>query len=376
MNEERLRVFGQGIQKLIDRRDLSADETYSMFREVLAGEQPDLHQGAFLAALVAKRETAAEITGAWRAIQELDTVDVAGPMPALRCENSGTGMDSLKTFNVSSAAAVIAAACGVPMARHGARALTSFCGTVDILESVGVDVNCTAEVVARSIQETGIGLFNGMSPQIHPAALGRILSQIRFGSTLNIAASLANPARPTHAVRGVYAEGLMGIVTDVMPAIGYQCGMVVHGRDRRLPGGMDEISVSGSTVIHEFSSGSATSCYEINPEDLGLVCSPFEAVASTGDATAERRRFLRVLAGREGGACEDFVCVNAAAILKVTGVAATLQDGLRISRECLASGTALSKLGEWTHVQAGPNHSGPGLFDKALADAGITVRTP
>lgn len=369
MNEERLRLFGKGIQKLIDRKDLSADETYSMFREVLAGEQPDLQQGAFLAALVAKRETAAEITGAWRAIQEFDTVEVASPMPALRCENSGTGMDSLKTFNVSSAAAVIAAACGVTMTRHGARALTSFCGTVDILEAVGVDVSCTAEVVARSIRETGIGLFNGMSPQIHPAALGRILSQIRFGSTLNIAASLANPARPTHAVRGVYSEALLGIVTEVMPAIGYERGMVVHGRDRRLMGGMDELSITGPTFVHEFSEGGAVSTYMLNPEDLGLVCAPFEAVASTGDVTAERRRFLRVLAGREGGACEDFACLNAAAILQVTGRSASLQEGLNVSRECIAAGTAMAKLREWVETQGGAGHPGSGILDKALADA-------
>lgn len=369
MNEERLRKFGKGIQKLIDRKDLGEEETYSLFREVLANEQPDLQQGAFLAALVAKRETAAEVTGAWRAIQDLDTVEVSGPMPALRCENSGTGMDSLKTFNVSSAAAVIAAACGVSMARHGARALTSFCGTVDILEAVGVDVNCTAEVVARSVREAGIGLFNGMSPQIHPAALGRILSQIRFGSTLNIAASLANPARPTHAVRGVYSEALLGIVTEVMPAIGYERGMVVHGRDRRLTGGMDEISITGPTAIHEFSAGGPVSSMILNPEDLGLVCAPFEAVAATGDRVAERRRFLRVLAGRGGGACEDFACLNAAAILQVTGRAASLKEGLSVSRECVHAGAAMGKLREWVETQGSEGHQGSGILDRALADA-------
>ena len=369
MNEEHLRLFGKGIQKLIDRRDLSEDETYSMFREVLAGEQPDLQQGAFLAALVAKRETAGEITGAWRAIQELDTVDVVGPLPSLRCENSGTGMDSLKTFNVSSAAAVIAAACGVTMTRHGARALTSCCGTVDILEAVGVDVSGTVEGVAKSIREAGIGLFNGMSPLVHPAALGRILSQIRFGSTLNIAASLANPARPTHAVRGVYSEALLGIVAEVMPTIGYERGMVVYGRDRRLAGGMDELSVTGPTVIHEFSSAGAPFVYVLNPEDIGLVCAPFEAVATTGDIRTERRRFLRVLTGQEGGACEDFACLNAAAILQVTGRVASLREGLSVSRECLVTGAALNKLREWVEIQGGTSHAGSGILDQALANA-------
>jgi len=367
MNETNWKAFGQGIQKLIDRQDLGADETYAMFREVLTNEQPDLHQGAFLAALVAKRETAAEIYGAWRAIQELDTLEAPSPLPAQRCENSGTGMDALKTFNVSSAAAVIAAACGVTMTRHGARALTSFCGTVDILEAVGVDVNCPVAVVAQSIRQAGIGLFNGMSPQVHPAALGRILSQIRFGSTLNIAASLANPARPTHAVRGVYAESLLNIMAEVMPAIGYERGMVVHGRDRRLAGGMDEISVTGPTFIREFAAGGATSAYELNPEDLGLSCAPFAAVAATGDLTAERRRFLRVLAGREGGACEDFACVNAAAILLVTARVATLQEGVQASRECLSRGAALAKLREWVQIQTSAGHPGAAILEQALA---------
>lgn len=371
MNEDALRTFGKSIQKLINKESLDADHTYALFREVLTGTQPDLHQGAFLAALVAKGETAAEIAGAWRAIQECDTLEAPGPLPDQRCENSGTGMDSLKTFNVSSAAAVIAAACGVTMTRHGARALTSFCGTVDILEAVGLDVNCTVDVVARSIRQAGIGLFNGMSPRVHPSALGRILSQIRFGSTLNIAASLANPARPTHAVRGVYAETLLDKVAEVMPTVGYRQGMVVHGKDRQRPGGMDEISVTGPTSIREFTDAGPGTAYELNPEDLGIACAPFEAIATTGDPARERRRFLRVLAGWEGGACGDFACVNAAAILKVTGRASTLQEGVQASRECVATGAALAKLREWIEAQAGENHDGPATLARALADAGL-----
>lgn len=374
MNENALKTFGKGIQRLINKESLAADQTYALFREVLTGAQPDLHQGAFLAALVAKGETAEEIAGAWRAIQECDTTQAPGPLPDPRCENSGTGMDSLKTFNVSSAAAVIAAARGVTMTRHGARALTSSCGTVDILEAVGLDVNCPVGVVSRSIRQAGIGLFNGMSPQVHPSALGRILSQIRFGSTLNIAASLANPARPTHAVRGVYAEPLLDTVAEVMPTVGYRQGMVVHGKDRRRPGGMDELSVTGPTLIREFTHAGPGAAYTLNPEDLGLACSPFEAIATTGDPTRERRRFLRVLAGRDGGACEDFACVNAAAILKVTGRVATLREGVQASRDCVATGAALAKLREWVEAQAGETHDGTGTLARALADAGLPAR--
>ena len=232
-----LRAFGADIQRLIDGHDLSRERTYELFREVLLGEQPDLQQGALLAALVAKGETPEEIAGAWQAIVEFDTVPAAVNAAGPLVENSGTGMDALKTFNVSSAAAVIAAAGGARMARHGARALTSRCGAVDILEAVGVDVDCDGASVERSIREAGIGIFNGMSPAVHPGGLGRILSQIRFGSTLNIAASLANPVRPTHGVRGVYASGLVGPVGEVMLEIGYERAMVVHGYDDRREAG-------------------------------------------------------------------------------------------------------------------------------------------
>ena len=178
---------------------------------------------------------------------ELDTTDVPEDLGVPLVENSGTGMDQLKTFNVSSAAAVVAAAGGARLARHGARALTSSCGTVDLLESVGIDVECDVETVAKSIREVGIGIFNGMSAKIHPRSLARILSQIRFGSTLNIAASLASPCRPTHALRGVYAKDVIPKAAAVMKEIGYERAMVVHGFDKNREKGMDELSTIGES---------------------------------------------------------------------------------------------------------------------------------
>ena len=214
----------------LNKTNLTEEETYAMFKEVLLNEQPDLQQGAFLAALVAKGETIEEIVGAWRAIYEIDTVHASSQLPLPLCENSGTGMDALKTFNVSSAAAIVAAACGVVMARHGARAITSVCGTVDIMEAMGVDVECDVRTVEKSINEVGIGLFNGTSPKIHPAALGRILSQIRFGSTLNIAASLAHPCKPSLGLRGVYSESMLEKTAEAMHAVGYERGIVAYGQ--------------------------------------------------------------------------------------------------------------------------------------------------
>ncbi|NLE23708.1 MAG: anthranilate phosphoribosyltransferase [Actinobacteria bacterium] len=351
-----LRAFGADVQRLIDGKDLTRERTYELFREVLLGEQPDLQQGALLAALVAKGETPEEIAGAWQAIVEFDTVPAAvasvgaaGPL----VENSGTGMDALKTFNVSSAAAVIAAARGARVARHGARALTSTCGAVDILEAVGVDVDCDAATVGRSIAAAGIGIFNGMSPAVHPGGLGRILSQIRFGSTLNIAASLANPARPTHGVRGVYADGLLGPVGDVMLEIGYEHAVVVHGYDDRREAGMDELSVLGPSVVSERRADGRCDVYTLEPEDMGLRRAALEEIAPLGDLRSEAVRFVQVLGGRGHAACCDAACLNAAAVLYVAGQAADLGDGLAQAREAVASGAALAKLEEWVATQAG-----------------------
>jgi anthranilate phosphoribosyltransferase len=354
-----LRAFGADIQRLIDGLDLPRQRTYELFRQVLLDEQPDLQQGALLAALVAKGETPEEIAGAWEAIVEFDTVSTAlgsivpGPASGPLVENSGTGMDALKTFNISSAAAIIAAARGARIARHGARALTSSCGAVDILEAVGVDVDCDVATVERSIDVAGIGVFNGMSPAVHPGGLGRILSRIRFGSTLNIAASLANPARPTHAVRGVYADGMLGPVGDVMMEIGYEHALVVHGYDGRRESGMDEISVLGPTVVGELRAGGTRDSYTVEPEDFGLRRAAYREIAPLGDLHAESVRFIQVLGGRGHEACGDAACLNAAAVLYVAGQAADLSEGLALAREAVESGAALTKLDDWVAAQAG-----------------------
>lgn len=365
MSEDGLKAFGAGIQRLINKEDLSREEIYSMFREVLTNKQPDLQQGAFLAALVGKGETAEEIAGAWQAIDEFDTVDVALSLSCPVVENSGTGMDALKTFNVSSAAGVVAASCGATIARHGARALTSFCGTVDISERIGVDVECPVETVEHSIITEGIGLFNGMSSRVHPSALGRILSQIRFGSTLNIAASLANPARPTHAIRGVYAERLMPLAAKFMPEIGYRRGMIVHGKDDRLEGGMDELSITGQTLIQEFD-GEASSLAAIRPEDVGLRTAQFEQIAATGDLEKEAVRFVRVLSGVDHEACIDFTCLNSGAVLYIAGIAKSIADGVEKSRASIASGAAIGKLGSWVTAQNTEPEKGKKKFEQLL----------
>ena len=228
MDLEKNQKLGQIITRLIAKEDISLKESHAAFSMVLGNEVSDMQQGAFLAALTAKGETADEIAGGWRAVYELDTQKVDLTDLTI-VDNCGTGMDSFKTFNISTAASLVAAAGGVTIARHGARAITSSCGTVDMAECLGVDMECSVELVEKSIRQAGIGLFNGMSPEVHPMALGRILSQICFGSPLNIAASLAHPALPKVAVRGVYSPSLIRPVAEVMQAIGYTDALVVYG---------------------------------------------------------------------------------------------------------------------------------------------------
>jgi anthranilate phosphoribosyltransferase len=359
-----LKSFGAMIQRVLQEEHLTRAECHEMFRQVLLGRQPDLHQGAFLAALTAKGETPEEVAGAWQAIVELDTAHVDLPLDQPLVENCGTGMDRLKTFNISTAAAVVAAAGGVRIARHGARGLTSSCGTVDLLEAVGIAVDCDVETVGRSIRECGIGLFNGMSAQVHPRALFRILSQIRFGSILNIAASLASPCRPTHAVRGVYAPELLQPVSRVMREIGYQRALVVHGFDGEGGQGMDELSTLGESIVSEFHPDGREESYRLAPEDVGIRRAAYADIAATGDIRRESERFLEVLAGTAHPAAIDITCLNAAAILYVAGKTADLKSGVERSRDLIHSGRALEKLRQWATIQADADRNSLNRFRK------------
>ena len=351
-----IKDFGAGVQRLIAGHDLDAATAHAMFCAVLNNTQPDLHQGAFLAALASKGETGDELHAAWRAIDEIDTRHVIPAVTEPLCENSGTGMDGLNTINVSTAAALVAAAGGVRMARHGARALSSQFGTVDMAESLGIDVECDVATVARSIEEAGIGLFNGMSPQVHPAALGRILSQIRFGSTLNIAASLAHPARPTLALRGVYHPGVCERVARLMQAIGYRRALIVCGSDAESGRSMDEISPCGSTQVCELADGQL-SHYRIEPEAFGISRHPLAAVLRHGLPDEEHARFLALLDGHGEAALVDFVSLNAGAILWLAGKAPGLCEGVAQAKSILASGAALARLSLWRGCQQQTTHA-------------------
>jgi len=371
--EDALKTFGWNIQKLIDKKDLSEAESYEMFKQILTNKQPDLQQGAFLSALTSKGESPEEIAGAWRAIVEFDTNKVKNQVKGPVVENSGTGMDQLKTFNVSSAAALVAAAGNVKIARHGARALTSSCGTVDLLEALGINVECNVELVAKSIKETGIGIFNGMSPKVHPNALGRILSQIRFGSTLNIAASLASPYSPSHALRGVYSHKLIPKVSAVMKEIGFERSMVVHGFDSDKSAGMDELSNIGETAVCEVFSNGKEINYTISPEDVGLKRAKYSSIAAIGDVHKEAIRFLKVISGRDHNECIDITCFNAGTLFYLVDETKTIKDGIVKSREIIETGQAVKKLAKWVATQCDSDNNGMKTLEGLAKKAEIRI---
>ena len=350
MSEDRIKDFGSMITELMRGRNLTRSEACEMFRQVLTNEQPELHQGAFLAAMTAKDATPEEIAGIWKAIYEYDTMKVSPVVSSPLVENCGTGMDALNTFNISTAASIVAAANGICMAKHGARAITSRCGAVDILEAVGVDVECEVEIVKRSIEKAGIGIFNGMNPKIHPQ-LARILSQIRFGTFLNIAASLANPALPRYAVRGVYSRDLVESVAMAMREMGYQRAFVVHGMNEDGTEGMDEVSTMGETIVAELHEDGEITTYTVTPEKFGIPRTDAHALLPAAEKKEEVLYFLKILSGMEQGPKTDIVCLNAAPILYLMGKARDLGEGFEISRRTLESGKAITKLQEWVREQ-------------------------
>ena len=349
--EESLRYFGSRVDRLIRGMDLNREEANFLFRQILKDEQPDLQQGAFLAAITAKGASAEEIAGIWQAIYDMDTVKVRPEVWGPLVDNCGTGMDGIKTFNISTAASLVAAAEGINMAKHGSRAITSRCGAVDILEALGVDVECDADLVKRSIERAGIGIFNGMSQRVHPSALYRILSQIRFGTVLNVAGSLANPARPEYALRGVYSQDLLLPVAQAMKQIGYKRAFVVHGRSRDGSRGMDELSSLGRSYVAEIAEDASIIEHSLMPQDLGIRPAEEEEILHRGGIKEEAHSLLRLLCGRETGSRREIVCLNAAPLLCMAGHAADLPEAVERAGEIIDSGRAVRKLQDWVKHQ-------------------------
>jgi anthranilate phosphoribosyltransferase len=328
-------MIQQAISKLFARKDLSFEESAAVMNEIAEGSATQAQMGAFLAALRCKGETVDEIAGAASVMRaRLDGISVKAKVFVDTC---GTGGDGQNTFNISTASAFVVAGAGVPVAKHGNRSVSSRCGSADVLSELGVDVEAEKQRVEASIGEVGIGFL--FAPKHHPAfkAVAGVRKELGARTIFNLLGPLANPAGARHQVMGVYEPQWVPVIGRVLAALGAQHAFVVHG------GGLDEISVSDSTLMCEVTPGSARD-FQVTPEELGLRRWPLSDLAG-GDSAHNAQVLRSVLSGTQG-APRDAVLANAAAALVAAGRAADLATGVKVARESIDSGAAQEKLSQ------------------------------
>ncbi|MFP4058621.1 MAG: anthranilate phosphoribosyltransferase [Candidatus Brocadiia bacterium] len=365
--EQRWRAFGAIVARLTRGEDITREEARECWRQVCEEEQTDLQQGGFIAALHAKPETPEEVAGTFEALYEHDTTKVQVDTPEPIIDNCGTGADVLKTLNISTGAAILASACGCYVVRHAARAISSHCGACDVVEALGVDVECEMRIPKQSIEKAGIGIWNAFLPQVHPKTLARVLSQIRWGSTINLVGPLLNPTMPRHKVMGVPTREMIDIEVRTLREIGFQRAFVMHGLEAESGKGMDELSTLGPSHVAELREDGTIEAATISPGDLGLKEARLEDVASSRDVTADALALLRVLAGEDEGPRADIVCLNAAPLLCVMGKARDLAEGIEMARQAIADERAIHKLRLWVTWQNETPESGLPTLEKMLA---------
>jgi anthranilate phosphoribosyltransferase len=325
----------EAINRLCDKREIFYDEMVDLMRQVMEGKVPPVQLAAILMGLHVKTESVSEIAAAASVMREFSTkVDASGLEHLV--DTCGTGGDKAHTFNISTAAAFVAAAAGARVAKHGGRSVSSQSGSADVLEGLGVNLAITPEQVALSLREVGVGFM--FAPAHHPAMkhAAPVRKELGMRTILNILGPLTNPAGAPNQVMGVFHADLVGIQARVLKMLGSKHVMTVHGHD-----GLDEITISGPTYIAELKHDFITE-YTIEPKQLGFDISPLDSL-QVKDAAESRARVESVLAN-EPGPSRDVVIINAAAALYVSGVAPSLWDGVALARDAIATGAARGKL--------------------------------
>ncbi|MCX7818269.1 MAG: anthranilate phosphoribosyltransferase [Kiritimatiellae bacterium] len=313
---------------------LTREEARTVMREIMAGEATPAQIAAYLTALRIRGETAEVIAGSAEAMRECFTA-IRAPHDRV-VDTCGTGGDGAKTFNISTAAAFVAAGAGATVAKHGNRSVSSACGSADVLAALGVNLDLSPDRVERCLAETGIAFL--FAPLLHPAMKHAIGPRREIGirTVFNILGPLSNPAGARRGVLGVYDAQLVGLLAEAALELGAVHLFVVHGSD-----GLDEITLTGPTAVAEVRDGRVQR-YELHPEEVGLRrCGRGEL--SGGDAAANAAMLREVLGGA-GGPRRDVVCLNAAAAIVAAGLAADLREGVQRARAAIDSGAALAKL--------------------------------
>ncbi len=330
-------MIKEAIAKIVNKEDLSYDEAYQVMSEIMSGETTPTQNAAFLAALSTKStksETIDEISGCAAAMRS-KALAVHPSMPTL--EIVGTGGDNAGSINISTTAAIITAAAGIPVSKHGNRAASSKCGAADCLEALGVNIDLEPEKCEKMLEDVGICFF--FAQKYHPSMkyVGAIRRELGFRTVFNILGPLTNPASPKIQLLGVYDGSLCEPLAKVLMSLGVERGMVVYGQDK-----LDEISLSSPTTVCEFK-GDMYKTYEIRPEDFGFTtCKKSDLVGGT---PAENAAITRaILSGSIKGAKRDAVMMNAGAAIYLGGKAETMAEGIKLAEKLVDSGEAMKKL--------------------------------
>lgn len=321
------------IAQVADGNDMSVSDARSAFDIIMSGAATPSQIGGFLMALRVKGETVDEITGAASVMRE-KAARIAAPEGAI--DNCGTGGDASGTWNVSTAASFIIASCGVPVAKHGNRALSSKSGSADVLKELGVDIEADLKKVEAAIRDVGIGFM--FAPRHHGAMrfVGPSRMELGTRTIFNLLGPLSNPAGTKRQIIGVFDDQWVTPLARVLGQLGSEKVWIVHGSD-----GLDEITVTGPTRVAELNNGRVTE-FMINPVDHGLAIHPAEDLKG-GDATDNALALRKLLEG-EKGAYRDIVLINAGAALVVADKAKDLTEGVKMAAEAVDSGRALEIL--------------------------------
>lgn len=335
-------MIREAIAKIVNKQDLTYDEAYTVMNEIMSGETTPTQNAAFLAALStksARAETTSEIAGCAAAMRD-HAVRVESDYDLF--EIVGTGGDNAGSFNISTTSALVAAAGGMKVAKHGNRAASSKCGTADCLEALGVNIDQSPDKCRELLDKVGMCFFFAQKYHTSMKYVGAIRKELGFRTVFNILGPLTNPGSPKMQLLGVYDEYLVEPLAQVLIDLGVKRGMVVYGKDK-----LDEISMSAPTKVCEFKDGWFRS-YTISPEDFGLTrCEKKELVGGT---PAENAAITRAILGGERGPKRDAVLMNAGASLCIGGKADNMADGIKLAGEIIDSGKALETLENFIKV--------------------------
>ncbi len=319
------------IESLLQGRDLSLEQATSLLDVIFEGGVSEVQIAAFLTAMQAKGATSAEFAGFAKSLRQ-HAVRVKVNIGNL-VDTCGTGGGAIKTCNVSTAAAIVAAGAGVYVAKHGNRGITSDCGSADVLEELGVRIDAPPDVVAECIKQAHIGFM--FAPMFHPAMkyVQPVRKALGFRTVFNILGPLANPAGALRQVLGVADENLMQPIAEALKLLGTQYAMVVHSE------GLDEISTAAVTKIAELKNGRITN-KKLNPENLGMSLATLEELKVT-DAKSSAEVLRDIMGGKETGARKDIVVLNAAAAIIAGGLADNFESAIKLAETSISDGKAL-----------------------------------